>query len=357
MTHQCSRNWMFICNASGNPTANSDKKRLQDLISYTEKLKKNASNSKWVRGCVFQIEKSEVGTLHVQGFIQLEKDKSLSAIKKLLQFHDPNRFMRLTAVNDVAASIDYCSKKGSWTNSQGEKHFSKTIGQTTYIRVENIKRNNIVKKAFKTTTNSAIQIINSLDKPFYQVGTENPDCASKHQSFYDRMIFEERHRKRVAKGFIKLKVLLYHGDAGTGKTRSVYEEFGYENVFSLEIENRSIWFNGYFNQSVLLIDDFQPKIIPRHYFVKLLDGNPMRLAIKGGFAIANWHTVIVTSNWPEKDILTDEGIKRRFTNIISFSADHTFRTLNRYNPKRKALQQDKTGDLKSVSTPNFLDIF
>lgn len=125
----------------------------------------------------------------------------------------------------------------------------------------------------------------------------------------------------------ELSVCLRWGDAGTGKTSSVYAEHGYGSVFTLvTAANGSVWFDGYEGQDVLLIDDYRG-FIPFQYFLKILDIYPLRLDVKGSFCYANWTKIYITSNHPIEEWYREDShhhlpaLRRRIHRVEHFSAD------------------------------------
>lgn len=95
------RNWMFTIN---NPTSNDEPKKWA---------------GRGVKYVVWQLEKGEEGTPHLQGYLELDKHSRLSAMKKLsLKAHWEKR------MGTQEQAIDYCMKEdtrveGPW--EQGEK--------------------------------------------------------------------------------------------------------------------------------------------------------------------------------------------------------------------------------------------
>lgn len=116
----------------------------------------------------------------------------------------------------------------------------------------------------------------------------------------------------------KPEVHVIVGDAGQGKTRSVFDKHGYDNVYTLERANGAIWFCGYEEEKVLLIDEFYGTDIPYSTLLRYLDGHPMKLPVKGSFAYKAWDYVYITSNNEPKSWY-DQGLtpalKRRITSI------------------------------------------
>ncbi len=131
-----------------------------------------------------------------------------------------------------------------------------------------------------------------------------------------------------------VKTTVFWGDTGTGKTKRVYEEQKFEDVYKLDVSNTGVWWNGYTGQKVLLIDDFYGWI--RYgQLLNILDGYPLRLDIKGDFTIAKFERVYITSNehpnmwyakkWKEGHALGEEcppmkpALRRRLSQIVKFT--------------------------------------
>lgn len=106
------------------------------------------------------------------------------------------------------------------------------------------------------------------------------------------------------------------GASGTGKTRYCYEN--YENIYKIPFRDGSnLWFDGYERHNVLLIDDFYGWI-PYAFMLHLLDGYPLQLPVKGGFAWAHYTIVIITSNKPPDAWYSfgmTDALRRRLTYI------------------------------------------
>jgi hypothetical protein len=56
-----------------------------------------------------------------------------------------------------------------------------------------------------------------------------------------------------------------------------------------------VWWDGYCGQDAVLIDDFDGWV-PFRTFLQWLDVYPLTLPIKGGFVVANFSRVFITSN-------------------------------------------------------------
>jgi len=99
------------------------------------------------------------------------------------------------------------------------------------------------------------------------------------------------------------------GDTGVGKSHWVYSTFGIANVYVVANES-PLWFDGYSGQPVLFFEEFGSSVAITT-MLKLVDGYPLLVPIKGGFVLAEWTRVILTGNgdvtgqWPKE-------LKRRF---------------------------------------------
>jgi len=91
-----------------------------------------------------------------------------------------------------------------------------------------------------------------------------------------------------------VRVFVFIGPPGSGKTSTVYEAFGQADVYSMASEE-PFWFDGYDRQRVLLIDDIA-RSLGSKAFLRYLDGHPVQLPVKGGFAVARYSIVVVCTN-------------------------------------------------------------
>lgn len=118
----------------------------------------------------------------------------------------------------------------------------------------------------------------------------------KYSNGIGRLHFIQLQRNVVP--FREVSVSVFYGPPGTGKTRRVMAIVG-ADYFFLDPDDRA-WYDGYDGQANLVLDDFCGWI-RLHQLLRILDGYPLRIPVKGGFTWAAWTNVYITSNYhPEQ---------------------------------------------------------
>lgn len=92
----------------------------------------------------------------------------------------------------------------------------------------------------------------------------------------------------------ELKVYVFYGATGVGKTRMAYEcDSRLYSVFC----TKAPWFDGYANEKVALLDDFGPGEMSVNMLKRITDRYPIRVPVKGGSVAWNPTTIIITTNY------------------------------------------------------------
>jgi hypothetical protein len=89
----------------------------------------------------------------------------------------------------------------------------------------------------------------------------------------------------------KPKILWYHGETGTGKTHTAYEE--HPDAYIKDNEHK--WFEGYDAHETIIIDDMRYDTFKYNHLLRILDRYPNRLECKGGSRQNLAHTIIITA--------------------------------------------------------------
>lgn len=180
---------------------------------------------------------------------------------------------------------DYLRKEGKWLNDV--KH--ETIVPDTFEESGELPPE-------RTQHQKNSEAILSL----IQEGARNAEILREYPSAMARLqhieaarqtLLEERFRRE----FRKLDVQYIWGKTGVGKTRSIMETYGYENVY--RITNYAHPFDSYAGQDVMLFDEFRSSL-PIEDMLKYLDGYPLFLPCRYNDKVACYTKIYLASNIP-----------------------------------------------------------
>lgn len=135
-----------------------------------------------------------------------------------------------------------------------------------------------------------------------QLSADHLPVIAKYPKLEQRLILEEDEEtawKNYEDG-MKPEVHVIWGKAGKGKSRKVVETFG-RNVYIQGFGDgsaKSIWWDGYRGQDVILLDDFEGGVMSYKYLLRLLDRYPFRMQIKTGHCIKLAKKIYITANDP-----------------------------------------------------------
>jgi len=122
-----------------------------------------------------------------------------------------------------------------------------------------------------------------------------------------RQIIKEEKFKST---FRNLEVTYVTGATGTGKTRSVMEEYGYENVF--RITDYLHPFDNYKGQDVIIFEEFRSSLKIQD-MLNYLDGYPLELPCRYSNKIACFTKVFIITNYDLHEQYTDVQLKYKET--------------------------------------------
>lgn len=157
-------------------------------------------------------------------------------------------------------------------------------------------------------------------------GKSITELATTHPRTY--VIFGrglERLKFRIDRGpkWRDMRVEITWGAAGKGKTKPFVDKCEAEKLeyFELDIFSKRLWFDGYDDEPVLLINDPDMEYFTQAYFKKITDGYRWKCETKGGYTWAKWTRVYITSEqdpqyWWSR---MDEGVRRRIHSITHVS--------------------------------------
>jgi len=262
------------------------------LNNYTadevDSLVRNCSDRKVVAYLVYGKEVGEEGTPHLQGYIELSSKREFSTVKKLVG----TRAHIEQARGSSQQASDYCKKDGAF-----KEYGAMMVGAGHRSDLDNIGK--------RVLAGESLESIADTDTAMY--------------IRYHRGLRELANTLPSPK-WRDVKVLVYYGPTGSGKTRAAMALNG-GDVFKMNTNtNGTLWFDGYRGESVLLLDDYYGWI--KHgELLTLLDGYPYRCQIKGSYTWARWTTVVITSNKPPKAWYAqglNPALERRLTQVREF---------------------------------------
>lgn len=282
--HQA-KHWCFTIN---NPSAD----QLAHVGSLPETLPED------VQFVVVGQEVGETGTPHLQGYVELFVKRRLKWVKDNI---DQTAHFEVRRGPREAAR-DYCCKDGLWYET-GEWH-----------KEERGRRRDIEMMVEAATSGET----------FYDACCAEATVAQFPHAFTK---LGEGYALSQTPAWRDVTVVVKIGPTGCGKTRSVYTLW--PDLFTQDCSvGGEIWWDGYSGQTNLLMDDFAGGIGFR-WMLRLLDGYPIRLRIKGAHTYGRWTTVYVTSNMSIDDWYTREPdispLLRRISRIEHYRSDGTIR--------------------------------
>lgn len=232
-------------------------------------------------------EKGANGTPHLQMYFYFKEKKSLRQMKDLSE-----RAHWEQAKGTPEQNVEYCSK---------EKDFWETGAKPMSQKDKGLAGKRAYEDAWKLAKKGDLEAID----PGIRITNYNTLKRIAHD-------FAERPES--------IAVLEHEwrwGPTGTGKSRPI-QEGTYGPFYSKSASNK--WWDGYKDEEVVLIDDFDKDHFKLGYELKVWsDHYAFHAEVKGGTIFIRPKKIIVTSNWKIDEIWVDEQIKgplhRRFKEI------------------------------------------
>lgn len=218
-----------------------------------------------VRYLSFQLERGLGGTLHIQGYLELSRQVTFSKLTVVLKgAHIENR--KATPAQAAAYTTKADTRvAGPWVHGELSKQGKRT---DISVAVEAIERDGIL---------GCIR--------------QNPDTYVRFRAgLQSYAAFANRFTPRD-----QVRVTVYCGPAGCGKTRTCWERTPELVAIPGELQ----WFDNYLGDDAVLFDDFDGALskTPLKFLLQCLDRYPLRLPVKGAFVAARWTQVYITTNF------------------------------------------------------------
>ncbi|UBK24594.1 Rep [bat associated cyclovirus Vr1] len=265
------------------------------LNNYTEEEVKKAEEfvNEFCKYGIFGKELGENGTPHLQGFCNLIKPMRFNTIKQRLG----NRIHLEKAAGSDEQNKDYCSKSG-----------------------EVFEKGSPIKQGQRSDLESVISTIQSGVTCRKQIATAHPAAYIRYFRGIENYLMLT---KPIPSRNFKSDVYYYWGPPGSGKSaRALREatETTEGNTSDIYYKPRGLWWDGYYQQTCVIIDDFYGWI-KYDELLKICDRYPYKVQIKGGFQEFTSKKIWITSNVDIDDLYKFIGYKsaafaRRITNKV-----------------------------------------
>ena len=267
------RNWCFTLN---NPTEEERAK----FIRFSTGL------PTFIQYLVYQEEQGhEESTTHFQGYLETKNTVRLNWLKN--NFNARAHYERRRGTQEEA--IAYCKKEDTRVKDGLHGEYGKPAGQDARTRA--LEAAELKRKAI-----TALDDIRAGRKRLRDIDSETclqPGFLHAAQTFLSTSLGDKRN----------VQVITIIGATGIGKSYAAYKVGG-KDIITYQ---RNGWFGGANTEGdVLLFDEFTGNL-PLSEFLKLLDGYPNQLPVKGSFYPARYTKIFITSNvmpehwWTKKD--------------------------------------------------------
>lgn len=219
-------------------------------------------------------ERGEQGTPHLQGFVRFKHQKIFSVVKQLFQ-----RFIGVAPHLEIAMGNDfenqaYCKKEDNEAFEWGEPAV----------------------QGKRTDIDAAAALVQA--KGAQAVAEEMPSLYVKFHKGLEALENKTKFKGRDPDD--PPMVIYVSGPSGAGKTRGAFElakrMYPNEEPYMGAITSSGkVWWDGYKQQSCVILDEFRYTDVPAAYMLRLLDRYPFRVEYKGGSIPFNSPLIIVTS--------------------------------------------------------------
>lgn len=256
-----------------------------------------------IKYLVWQEERCpNTGREHIQGYIELKRPQRMSWVKAAFQDDTLHCEKRKGSRKQAR---DYCMKEDTRQAGPWE------VGEWREDNEGQGKRNDLIAVYNKVKTGASSSAI----------AEEYPAEFIRYHNGIKALKFVVDANKWSTTIRQKLRVIVYYGDTGTGKTRRAIERN--EGYYKLDrgASGGNVWWDGYEGQKTLIIDDFYGWI-KWGQLLNILDIYPVRLDIKTTHGYGAWNKVIITSNEPPEQWYKKQQniapLMRRIHKIVEF---------------------------------------
>lgn len=298
LRNQNSKYWCFTIN---NPSADDELQmdRLRDVSTYL----------------VYQLEQGENGTRHYQGYVEFSIRKKGSTVKNLI----PRAHLQQRRGSGEQAS-EYCKKDESRLDGPFEFGTLATVTQGA--------RNDL--KAIKAAINEGRSLTDIAKDDNISFGS----VIRYHRGFQWYLNSVDPGRA------FKTQVVLFIGDAGTGKSTLANL---FPKPYTVAEATSSQFYDGYDcrEHETVIFDDFNGRI-KFQTMLQLMDEHPYHVNVKGG--IVNWKPkwLIICSNKQPDEWYLKASLDPRLWTAFNRRVDYR---IDFYTPHQYYVREQSTNAL------------
>lgn len=279
--------------------------------------------------------------LHLQGYIELEKRKTLGGLKKLLNSKTTHFEKRR---GSQLQAIQYCTKPD--TRVDVEKVVKELLSENINPNLPNLAsgpegapdgglvvRSECAKCAPELLvclglvgefgdrgkqgerTDIKAYIENCKEKFEEEMMNDYPELWGRYTHLYDRVKTVKYQNKPRPAPY----VIVFCGTPGSGKSRTARVLGDFLGSVYWKSGNGK-WWPGYDNQTVTVIDDIDWRTFDHQMLLQILDRYPIQVEIKGGTRWLTSEFILITCN--DMNWAQTKQVKRRLHEIIYFNPEH-----------------------------------
>ncbi|MDB4369183.1 hypothetical protein N9Z56_01270 [bacterium] len=246
-----------------------------------------------VRYMIVGKEVGDAGTPHLQGYVSFKNAVRMVSVKLVVGLRAHVEIAKGT----LEQNVKYCSKEGDYKEWGERPMFQSEKGAGEKRRYQ-----------------EAWDIMRSEEGTLEEVA---PDLRLRFYSTLKKVKIDAKLERKLTQTTEQHE--WYYGPSGTGKSRKAREENP-----DAYLKNCNKWWDGYDDQDVVLVEDFDRRHDGLAHHLKIWsDRYPFNAEVKNAYAKIRPKKVIVTSNYHPKDIWTVksdlEPILRRFK-VTHFSS-------------------------------------
>lgn len=212
----------------------------------------------------------DTGCRHWHAYVELKRSQRLPWLRRLFGSSSLHAEPRRGSPEEAD---HYCTKEGDAILRIGERSAGHPGSRTDLYRIVDLARDNGITRT--------------------QIDWEYPLIGARYSRWADRICGEMLRTRSEA--FRRVDVTVLWGPTGTGKTRKARELAGLRGPLWTYPIGDGLWFDGYWGQPSILLDDFTGWM-KLGYLLRLLDGHPIMMPVKTTFTHAGFSHVYITSN-------------------------------------------------------------